>query len=159
MTRRANAIPGLALSTDVIVGFPGETDADFADTLEVVTQVGFDQAFTFIYSPREGTPAAALEGRVERHTSQERLDQLIEVVHASAFANNRRLVGTVQSVLFEGVSKRDASTLAGRTPTNKVVHVAVPEGRDGSEFAGRILDAEITEAQTWFLGGRLVGTQ
>ena len=152
-------VPGLALSTDVIVGFPGETDSDFADTLDVITRVGFDQAFTFIYSPREGTPAAALENRVAREASQERLDQLIEVVHGSAFANNRRLVGTVQKVLFEGVSKRDVLTLAGRTPTNKVVHVPVPEGREGREFAGLILEAEITEAQTWFLGGRLVGTQ
>jgi len=157
--RLREAVPGLALSTDVIVGFPGETECDFDDTMDVLRQVGFDQAFTFIYSPREGTPAAALGDQVSREVSQPRFDRLVELVHSSAFANNRELIGSVQPVLFEGVSKRDERTLAGRTPTNKVVHVAVPEGREGVEFAGRILDAEITEAQTWFLGGRLLSTE
>jgi tRNA-2-methylthio-N6-dimethylallyladenosine synthase len=153
------AIPHLALSTDIIVGFPGETETDFDDTLDLVSQVGFDQAFTFIYSPREGTPAASLGDRVPRKLSQPRFDRLVEAVHASAFANNQRLMGSVQTVLFEGVSKRDDLTLAGRTPTNKVVHVPVPDGRSGSEFSGQLLDVEVTEAQTWFLGGRLVGTE
>jgi tRNA-2-methylthio-N6-dimethylallyladenosine synthase len=153
------AVPGLALSTDIIVGFPGETEADFDETMDVVARVGFDQAFTFIYSPREGTPAAALGDRVPREESQPRFDRLVELVHASAFANNQRFVGGVEPVLFEGVSKRDERTLAGRTPTNKVVHVPVPDGRVGAEYSGRILDAEITEAQTWFLGGRLLGTE
>ena len=157
--RARDAVPHLALSTDIIVGFPGESESDFAETLDLVAQVGFDQAFTFIYSPREGTPAAALADRVTRDVSQHRLDRLVELVHASAFANNQRFVGSVQPVLFEGVSKRDERTLAGRTPTNKVVHVAVPQGRIGEEFAGRLLDAEIIEAQTWFLGGRLLGTE
>ena len=143
----------------MIVGFPGETESDFADTIDVVQRVGFDQAFTFIYSPREGTPAASLADRVPREVTQPRFDQLVELVHASALSNNRRVVGRVQPVLFEGVSKRDERTLAGRTPTNKVVHVAVPDGRAGGEFAGRILDVEVTEAQTWFLGGRLLGTE
>lgn len=153
------AVDNLAISTDIIVGFPGETESDFAATLDVVREVGFDQAFTFIYSPREGTPAASLEPRVAREVSQPRFDSLVELIHRSALANNRRLVGTIQPVLFEGVSKRDDAVLAGRTPTNKVVHVAVPEGRAGEEFAGQILDAEVLEAQTWFLGGRLVGTE
>jgi tRNA-2-methylthio-N6-dimethylallyladenosine synthase len=153
------AIPHLALSTDVIVGFPGETEADFDDTLDLVKVVGFDQAFTFIYSAREGTPAASLGDRVPRELSQPRFDRLVEAVHASAFANNQLLMGTVQRVLFEGVSKRDDLTLAGRTPTNKVVHVPVPDGRSGAEFCGRLLDVEVTETQTWFLGGRLVGTE
>ncbi len=153
------AVPDLAISTDVIVGFPGETESDFDDTIDVIRQVGFDQAFTFIYSPREGTPAALLTDRVPRELTQPRFDRLVELVHASALSNNRRAVGRVQPVLFEGVSKRDDHTLAGRTPTNKVVHVPVPTGRTGDEFAGQILDVEVTEAQTWFLGGRLLGTE
>jgi tRNA-2-methylthio-N6-dimethylallyladenosine synthase len=157
--RARAAVPDLALSTDIIVGFPGETDSDFDATMDVVGQVGFDQAFTFIYSPREGTPAASLGDHVPREVSQPRFDRLVELVHASAFANNKRFVGTVQAVLFEGVSKRDDRTLAGRTPTNKVVHVAVPQGRLGEEYSGMILDVEVVEAQTWFLGGRLLGTE
>jgi tRNA-2-methylthio-N6-dimethylallyladenosine synthase len=153
------AIPGLALSTDIIVGFPGETESDFDDTMDVVNRVGFDQAFTFIYSPREGTPAASLGDRVPREVSQPRFDRLVELVHGSAFSNNQRFLGSVEPVLFEGVSKRDERTLAGRTPTNKVVHVPVPEGRSGADYAGHILDVEVTEAQTWFLGGRLLGTE
>ena len=153
------AIPGLALSTDIIVGFPGETEADFDDTMDVVRAVGFDQAFTFIYSPREGTPAAVLGDQVAREVSQPRFDRLVEAVHSSAYSNNQRLVGSVQPVLFEGVSKRDERTLAGRTPTNKVVHVAVPNGRHGEDYAGHICNVEVTEAQTWFLGGRLLGTE
>ena len=157
--RARAAIPNLALSTDIIVGFPGETESDFEDTLDVVRRVGFDQAFTFIYSPREGTPAASLGGRVPREVSQPRFDSLVELVHLSAFTNNQRFIGEVEPVLFEGVSKRDDRTLAGRTPTNKVVHVPVPDGRSGSDFSGRILDVRVTEAQTWFLGGTLVGTE
>jgi len=159
VSRARDAVPDLALSTDIIVGFPGETESDFDDTLDLVRQVGYDQAFTFIYSPREGTPAASLGERVPRAVSQPRFDRLVELVHASAFANNRRLVDSVQTVLFEGVSKRDERTLAGRTPSNKVVHVVVPEGRAGNEYAGRLLDVEVSEAQTWFLGGRLLGTE
>jgi len=159
VSRARSAIENLAISTDIIVGFPGETESDFEATLDVVREVGFDQAFTFIYSPREGTPAATLGHQVPREVSQPRFDQLVEFVHRSAFENNRRLVGSVQPILFEGVSKRDENVLAGRTPTNKMVHVGVPEGREGREFAGRILDVEILEAQTWFLGGRLLGTE
>jgi len=151
------AIPDLALSTDVIVGFPGETEEDFSATLDVMRAGGFDQAFTFIYSPREGTPAAAMKGRVPRLVSQDRFDRLIEIVQGSALANSQRAVGTTQPVLFEGTSKRDVLMLAGRTPGNKMVHVRVPEGHSADEYTGRILDVDITEAQTWFLSGTLAG--
>jgi tRNA-2-methylthio-N6-dimethylallyladenosine synthase len=154
-----DAVPDLALSTDIIVGFPGETERDFEETMDVVARVGYDQAFTFIYSPREGTPAAALGGHVPREVSQPRFDRLVELVHRSAFENNQKTLGSVQTVLFEGGSKRDRLTLAGRTPTNKMVHVPVPEGRSGGEYSGRLSKVEITEAQTWFLGGRLLGTE
>jgi len=147
------AVPGIALSTDVIVGFPGETENDFADTLDLFEQVGFDQAFTFIYSPREGTPAALLSGRVPKAATQERFDRLVDVVQASAAAGSDRLVGSTQKILIEGRSKRDAQMLTGRTDSNKVVHVAVSDaGADVS--AGGFLDVEIVQAQTWFLVGR-----
>jgi len=149
------AIPNLALSTDIIVGFPGETEDDFEDTMSVLRHARFDQAFTFIYSPREGTPAATMSDAVPREVTQERFDRLVELVHASALEKTRDLVGTVQPVLFEGPSKRDADVLTGRSPGNKVVHVTVPEGSCADEFAGRILPVRIDEAQTWFLSGTL----
>ncbi|NTW27842.1 MAG: tRNA (N6-isopentenyl adenosine(37)-C2)-methylthiotransferase MiaB [Coriobacteriia bacterium] len=156
--RIREAIPGLALSSDIIVGFPGETEEDFQATLDVVSAVRYDQTFTFIYSPREGTPAAAMEEQVPRDIAQTRFDRLIEIVQRSALENNLVLVGSTQQVLVEGSSRRDALVLAGRTPTNKMVHVPVPLGHSASEFAGRLIDVEIEQAQTWFLSGRLSGT-
>ena len=152
------AVPDIALSTDVIVGFPGETEADFEDTLAVMRVGRFDQAFTFIYSPREGTPAASMDGAIPREVAQERFDRLVEIVQHSALENSLRRVGTVQPVLFTGASKRDESMLAGRAPDNKMVHVRVPKGQVARDLAGRILSVEIEEAQTWFLSGRLAGT-
>lgn len=155
--RLLERIPGLSLSTDVIVGFPGETDEDFEHTMDVVRHAHFTQAFTFIYSPREGTPAASMEGRVDRAITQERFDRLVDVVQRNALESSRAYVGTTQQVLVEGPSKRDDSVLTGRTPTNKVVHATVPEGSDPADFAGRFVDVRITEAQTWFLSGDLLG--
>lgn len=159
-----DTIPGLALSTDVIVGFPGETDQDFADTLDLVERSRLDQAFTFIYSPREGTPAASMGNRVPREVSQTRFDRLVEIVHASAQAKNDRLVGTTTDVLFEGRSKRDHAMLTGRTPTNKVVHVPAggdPNNSDAPDtdtpttVGGTTAPVLIEEAHTWFLKGSL----
>ena len=140
------------------MGFPGETDVDFEDTLDVMRAGRFDQAFTFIYSPREGTPAASMAKRVPREVAQERFDRLVEIVQSSALENSTSYVGTTQPVLFEGVSKRDDAMLSGRAPSNRMVHVRVPEGHHFTEYTGRILDVEIEEAQTWFLSGSLVGT-
>jgi tRNA-2-methylthio-N6-dimethylallyladenosine synthase len=151
------AMPELALSTDIIVGFPGETEADFEATLDVVRAARYDQAFTFIYSPREGTPAATMPDHVPREVSQVRFDRLVEIVHASAQAKNTALLGTVQRVLIEGPSRRDPSVLTGRSEGNKVVHVPVPAGDSAKSWAGRIVDIVIEDAQTWFLGGRLLG--
>jgi tRNA-2-methylthio-N6-dimethylallyladenosine synthase len=152
------AVPHIAISTDIIVGFPGETEADFEGTMEVVRAVGYDQAFTFIYSPREGTPAARMEAQVPREVSQERFDRLVELVQSSALENSLPLVGTVQPVLIEGTSKRDETMLSGRTVTNKMVHAPVPDRRTADEYAGRIVDVVIDHAQTWFLSGQLAGT-
>ncbi len=159
------AMPDLALSTDVIVGFPGETESDFEATLDLVRHCRFDQAFTFIYSPRDGTPAALLAAEqaakgegIPHELVQERFDRLVDVVQRSALEKNEPLVGSVQQVLIEGPSKRDEGVLAGRSPGNKVVHVAVPEGRTADEFAGTFADVRITGAQTWFLAGEFEGT-
>jgi tRNA-2-methylthio-N6-dimethylallyladenosine synthase len=148
-------IPGIALSTDVIVGFPGETDEDFADTMDVIRRARFDQAFTFLFSPREGTAAAQMGDTVEREVAQARFDRLVEQVNASATAKNEPFVGSVQRVLLEGASKRDASMLLGRTETNKVVHAPCPEGGEPGDLAGTFVEIEIESAHTWFLAGRL----
>ena len=150
------AIPDIALSTDIIVGYPGESEDDFAETMDVVERARFDQAFTFIFSPREGTPAAALTDTVPRDVAQQRFAALVDAVQRSVVAKNVALLGTVQDVLFEGVSKRDETMLSGRTAGNKVVHVALPDGPSASDFAGRFFRIHIDEAQTWFLGGYIV---
>jgi tRNA-2-methylthio-N6-dimethylallyladenosine synthase len=150
-----SAIPHIALSTDIIVGFPGESEADFEHTLDLVGAIGFDQAFTFIYSRREGTPAAAMRDQVPRQIAQVRFDRLLEVVQASALECSLKFVGTTQPVLFEGASKRDDRVLSGRAPSNKVVHAPLPRGLSASDFAGRIVDVTIDRAHTWFLSGSL----
>jgi tRNA-2-methylthio-N6-dimethylallyladenosine synthase len=153
--RLYEAMPSLALSTDIIVGFPGETDADFEETLDVVKRARYDQAFTFIYSPREGTPAAGWQDQVPRDVAQARFDRLVDAVQGSALEKNRVLVGTVQRVLIEGPSKRDPRMLAGRSDGNKVVHAPVPEGHRAEEYAGAFAHVLIEQAQTWFLTGHL----
>jgi tRNA-2-methylthio-N6-dimethylallyladenosine synthase len=150
-------MPHLALSTDIIVGFPGETEDDFGDTLRAVEESRFDQAFTFIYSPRDGTPAASLPGRPSRDVVQDRFDRLVEVVHESAFRKNTSLVGTVQPVLFTGTSRRNDEMLSGRTPGNKIVHVPVSAGVHAEDPTGRIIEVRILTAHTWFLEGSIVG--
>jgi tRNA-2-methylthio-N6-dimethylallyladenosine synthase len=149
------AMPDLALSTDIIVGFPGETDADFERTMEVVEAARYDQTFTFIYSPREGTPAATMDGQLPREIAQVRFDRLVSAVQSSALAKARGYLGSVQRVLVEGPSKRDANMLAGRTDSNKMVHAASPALVRPDSLAGTFVDVEITDAQTWFLFGTL----
>ncbi|GAB4286525.1 MAG: tRNA (N6-isopentenyl adenosine(37)-C2)-methylthiotransferase MiaB [Coriobacteriia bacterium] len=151
--RLRSAMPDIALSTDVIVGFPGETDEDFEQTLDLFRSVRYDQAFTFIYSPREGTPAATLPDPVPRSVIQERFDRLVEIVQASAHEASRRLLGTNQRILVEGASKRDERMLTGRTVSGRIVHVPVADGSIAAEKAGEFVDVHITDAQTWFLLG------
>lgn len=147
------AVPDIALSTDIIVGFPGETDDDFEQTMDLVERVGFDHAFTFIYSAREGTPAASLTDTVPREVSQVRFDRLAELVRTLSFASNQRAVGRVDQCLIEGASRRDPRVLSARTPHNRLVHVAVPPGRSASHYAGSIRSIRITGAHPWFLTG------
>jgi tRNA-2-methylthio-N6-dimethylallyladenosine synthase len=142
-------IPDLALGTDVIVGFPGETEADFRETLEVVEQVRYDSAFTFIYSPRRGTEAAAMPGQVPEDVKHKRLERLVEVVQRIAAERNAERVGLVEEVLVEGPSRTDPTKLRGRTRRNTTVNFA------GSAAAGELVDVEIEAATSTTLGGRL----
>ena len=118
------AIPDLALTTDLIVGFPGEADADFRETVEAVEEVGFDGAFTFVFSPRRGTEAATMSAQVPEDVKRERIEELIEVVQRVAHARNQTRVGAVEEVLVEGPSRTDATLLRGRTRRNTTVNFA-----------------------------------
>ena len=108
-------VPGIALTTDIIVGFPGEREADFRETLEVVDEVGYDHAFTFIYSPRRGTDAATLADQVPDDVKHERMERLVERVQANADARNRELIGSEVEVLVEGPSRTDPTRVRGKS--------------------------------------------
>ena len=145
--------PDIALSTDLIVGFPGETEDDFQQTLDIVSEVGYQQVFTFIYSPREGTPAAKMEQNATHEEIQERFDRLVKAVETSAHTANGEDAGAVIEVLFEGLSKKDSRVLTGHSPKNQTVHVRLDEGQSPDLFIGRILPVRITTAKTWYLFG------
>ena len=152
--RRAR--PDIALSTDIIVGFPGETEEDFMDTYRLVEEVGYSQVFTFIYSKREGTPAAEMDDDTPREVIQERFDRLVDLVQRKAFEANQAELGATVLVLVEGTSKRDDSILAGKSPKNQTVHAPVPAGADAASLVGRIVPVTIEEARTWYLSGTIV---
>jgi tRNA-2-methylthio-N6-dimethylallyladenosine synthase len=140
-------VPDCALTTDIIVGFPGETEADFAETLEVVDAVGYDGAFTFVFSPRRGTEAARLPGHLPHPVKRERMGRLVELVQARARERAQRFVGRTVEVLVEGPSRTDASRLRGRSPHNKTVNF------DGTARRGEIVEVEITSATSTTLAG------
>ena len=141
-------VPDCALTTDIIVGFPGETEADFEETLAVADEVGYDGAFTFIYSPRRGTEAATFtEGLVPHEVAVERMERLVEVVQRRARERAQRFVGRTLDVLVEGTSRTDASRLRGRTSHNKVVNF------DGLGAPGELVDVTITAATSQTLSG------
>ncbi len=150
------ACPGIALSTDIIVGFPGETAKDFEDTYRLVDEVGYHQVFTFIYSKREGTPAAKIEDPTPHEVIQERFDRLVDLVQKHAYELNQPEVGQTVKVLVEGGSKRDERMISGKSPKNQTVHALAPEGRTPGEMAGSFVDVKITEAKTWYLTGDVV---
>jgi tRNA-2-methylthio-N6-dimethylallyladenosine synthase len=141
------AIPGLALGTDVIVGFPGETEEDFRETLAVVEEVRYDSAFTFIYSPRQGTEAAAMAEQVPEEVKHERLERLVEVVQRIAAERNAERIGTVEEVLVEGASRTDARLLRGRTRGNVTVNFA------GAAAPGELVEVAIEAATSTSLRG------
>ena len=137
------AIPDLALGTDVIVGFPGETEDDFRETLDVVEEVGYDSAFTFVYSPRSGTEAAQMTDQVPEEVKRDRMERLVEVVQRIAAARNAARVGLVEEVLVEGPSRTDQALLRGRTRRNTTVNFAGP-GEPGELVPVRIEGATST---------------
>ena len=145
----------IALSTDIIVGFPGETASDFEATYELVRETGFAQVFTFIYSQRAGTPAAALADDTPRELVQERFDRLVELVQQTAWEQNQPALGQVLNVLIDGPSKRDPRMLAGKSERNQTVHALLPDGAQAQNYAGRIVPVLVTEAKTWYLRGEL----
>jgi tRNA-2-methylthio-N6-dimethylallyladenosine synthase len=140
--------PGIGLSTDFIAGFPGETEEDFAQTLSLVREVGFDQAFVFKYSPRRDTPAAAMSGQVSQAVKEEWNQRLLEAVNESGARQHRQFVGRTVQILVEGPSKRNPTRLTGRTRCNKIV---VFEG--SPRHRGQLLDVAITRAGTFTLYG------
>lgn len=150
-------IPDIALTTDIIVGFPGETGRDFEQTLSLVEEARFAQAFTFIYSKREGTPAAKIDDPTPREVIQARFDRLVKQVECSAFEYNQRALDTTVPMLIEGTSKKDGSILQGKSPWNQTIHAPIPEGYAASDLVGRILDVHIDRAKTWYLAGSPVG--
>jgi tRNA-2-methylthio-N6-dimethylallyladenosine synthase len=143
-------VPDCALTTDIIVGFPGETEADFQETLEVCEEVGYDGAFTFIYSPRRGTEAAEMTDKFVPHeVAVERMERLVEVVQRRARERSQRFVGRTLDVLVEGPSRNDPSRLRGRTTHNKVVNF------DGLASPGEMVPVEITGATSQTLSGQM----
>ncbi|MFW5648346.1 MAG: tRNA (N6-isopentenyl adenosine(37)-C2)-methylthiotransferase MiaB [Candidatus Alkaliphilus sp. MAG34] len=147
-----NKVPEIRLTTDIIIGFPGETEEDFQHTLDVVEKVRYDSAFTFLYSARQGTPAASMEEQVDRKTKQDRFNRLLEKINQISAEINQNYLGRVVEVLVEGPSKTNPDRLMGRTRGNKLVNF------DGSEnLIGELVEVQITETRTFFLNGNVVG--
>ena len=144
---------GICISTDIIVGFPGETDADFDATLQLVADAGFDQSFSFLYSRRPGTPAASLPDEVPQLVKQQRLTRLQDQLNTQSRAISERLVGTTQRVLVQRPSKRNAAQLAGRTENNRWVNFDAPPS-----LINQFADVLITQAMPNSLRGRLIGS-
>ena len=140
-------VPDCALTTDIIVGFPGETEEDFAQTLEVVDQVGYDSAFTFVFSARRGTAAATLPDQLGHPVKRERMERLVELVQRRATDRAQRFIGRTMEVLVEGPSRTDPARLRGRTRHNKTVNF------DGTAAPGEMVDVEITGATSTTLSG------
>lgn len=141
-------IPNVVFSTDIIVGFPGETEENFEDTLDVVRKIKFEQVYMFIYSRRVGTPGDRMENQIPEEVKHKRFDRLKKLVESQIKENNQKYVGTVQKVLVEGQSKNNPNMLTGRTDTNKVVNF---EGN--SNLIHKIIDLKIVSEHMWYLKG------
>ena len=145
-------IPDIGLTTDVIVGFPGETDEDFQDTMDVVNEVGFENAYMFMYSKRTGTPAATMENQVDEKVKNERLQKLIRLQNMKAREESQKYLGQTIKVLVEGPSRKNPEMLTGRTSTHKVVLFK----NNGKNLKGKFVNIKINDAKTWTLYGELV---
>jgi tRNA-2-methylthio-N6-dimethylallyladenosine synthase len=145
------ARPDISISSDFIIGFPGESDEDFADTMKLIEEIGFDQSFSFIYSARPGTPAATLFDNTTDLIKKHRLAILQSVISSNAAAISKRMVGSIQSVLVDGVSRKSDRQISGRTENNRVVNFTGEK-----ELIGQFVDVKITEAWTNSLQGELL---
>ena len=142
-------IPNVSISTDIIVGFPGETEEDFKETLEVVNYCKYDNAFTFIYSPRENTPAAKLKDDVSLEEKERRLYELNDTVNKYFLENNKKLEGKIVDVLVEGLSEKKKDNYYGYTFNNKLINFT------GNAKIGDIVKVKVTSAKTWSLDGEI----
>ena len=143
-----NKIPNLTLSTDIIVGFPGETDEEFEDTLDVVNKVRFEQVYMFIYSRRVGTPGDRMKNQVPEEIKHKRFDRLKALAESQIAENNQKYIGTIQKVLVEGESKNNSEMLTGRTDSNKVV---IFEG--DRNLINQFINLKIVSEHMWYLKG------
>lgn len=148
--------PDIAISSDLIVGFPSETKADFEDTLKMVDEVQYSSAFTFIYSKRQGTPAARMINCSTDDEIHERFDLLTAKIAECAHKFNAPFKGKIVKALIEGTSKKDSSVLKGVSEHSQVVHAPIPENRSSSDYIGKIVEVEVLEAKTWYLAGKLL---
>lgn len=145
------AVKDCSITTDIIVGFPNESDEDFNETLEIVNECQFDSAFTFIYSPREGTPAAKLDDKISMDVKEKRLQTLNELVNKYSLQANRKYLGKIEKVLIEGTSEKDNNKVFGYTETMKLVNVT-----NAQDKIGQIIDVKITEAKSFSLDGEAI---
>ncbi len=143
-------VPNIRLTTDIIVGFPGETEEDFQDTLDIVEKVRYDSAFTFLYSIREGTPAAEMENQIDHKTKQNRFNRLLEKVNKISAEINQNYLDKIVEVLVEGPSKTNPNRLMGRTRGNKLVNFDGPK-----DLIGKLVQVQIVEAKTFSLNGKI----
>ncbi len=143
-------IPNVVFSTDIIVGFPGETEENFEDTLDVVQKVNFEQVYMFIYSRRIGTVADKMENQIPEEIKHQRFDRLKDLYDSRVSENNQKYIGTIQKILVDGYSKNDNKILTGRTDTNKVVNF---EGTE--DLIGKMINIKITEEHKWYLKGEI----
>ncbi|MDO4545063.1 MAG: tRNA (N6-isopentenyl adenosine(37)-C2)-methylthiotransferase MiaB [Bacillota bacterium] len=144
------AVPRITISTDIIVGFPGETEEDFQQTLSLVREVKYDSAFTFLYSMRPGTPAAKYDDQIPEDVKHERFNRLVDAVNDASMEKNSAYVGRMEKVLVDGASKKDENTLTGRTEGFKLVDFS-----GDMSLTGQLIDVEITEGKTFSLRGRI----
>ena len=155
--RVRDRIPDIALSTDIIVGFPGETEEDFEQTLSLAETVRYAQAYTFIYSKRPGTPAAEIDDPTPREVILERFNRLVHVVETTANEFNQHDLYRVVPALIEGTSKKNASILMGKSAKNQTVHAPIPAGYSIDQLVGKIVDVDVDVARTWYLSGTVTG--
>ena len=151
--------PDISISSDFIIGFPGETDKDFEATMNLINDIGFDTSFSFIYSARPGTPAADLKDDTPEEVKKQRLSILQQRITQQAQAISRRMVGSQQRILVTGFSKKDPGEMQGRTENNRVVNFKANQDRHDSELIGRFVDVAITEAMPNSLRGKRIDNQ